>query len=551
MNETLRQQEFASRIQEIDPLNNPIIPWGQIPDFLYSPAHASQSMFERQKKIDETKATIIPLAQEMFKGTGIIDSDKTLSQDDIDQIFRFFDRVKPLVDHKLQSNYWNHITAAYARAAALTEYCYPEDTQTQYLLQTRLLFHDIGRLFDAEDYRLNDMLADEFFAEVGIHEHVTKGMLPLDRVLGLAEPKVTTTDSYDPTDSVNNEHIMVLDIADNFGRVDDNGIFLSDETIMGYIAATPKRNPKKLFEEQRRGVDAFFSNNGAIHQQYVRILNDGIATLTSKLQSQDKTWEQCAERAQHIMHEARQRQFTFSTERILEEEPVHTIVFDLGDVVFGADDTDLFKHITDKVRVFFAKECTQEQIRDAVVKHLDLGMTAKTQEEQLQYLHAFYREIGISIFKSTNMIRLVSLPFQNPNLYKKRQEMVDLINNILTKTNVDIVMLSDMIAPVKQPVSAFLKQTIPLLYNERYKDRVRINFSPDLGVAKRSEGTEAFAKVFSHVPQEKRMGCVFIDDKKAYTDKAQSFGIRSIQFDNTIPHIDTLLHQAIKKNLSI
>jgi hypothetical protein len=210
----------------------------------------------------ELYAKLKRLGKEIFSESSIVKSG-IISPTDVGLAREFMTRGAKETNPQVRASYWEHITIAPELGKRIAEETNGKLDINPAEVEMLLWLHDIGRLVTPSAYFRNDLIGDRLLLETGFPKKIVDEFPPLARISVLADEMELTegqlnftepsTDGQEKTlqayfDSLTPTQ-RIINLADNLGKRDKNGIFSSD-TFLKYLET----------QEERYSTDSFWSS---------------------------------------------------------------------------------------------------------------------------------------------------------------------------------------------------------------------------------------------------------------------------------------------------
>lgn len=481
------QETIAKRLRFKDSINHMV------------PLDAKNPMYEGLR-MERCYDLVANAAHKHLEDTAMV-KDIPWSERDVEAMKTFLLEVAEYAHPNLFSNFPEHLMLASIYAEKLARRL-NNPAINPLEARTLALFHDIGTIIDAPDYARKDAIGHRLAArgDVQIREDVLAKLPNILGILGMSNNSVESLADVPIAQ-------RVLDM-ENLGKRNPDGTLFSQEQMKAYTLAQPKRYEiKSPYPSTRKGLQAL--NEG--RQQFAtHLVVEEIEWFEKQGINFDalreEIWEefQRPENQQWILaFQDRQQTLNRNTDEALGRPAIHTIVFDIGNVLVNAPDEIL----TEKIATEFS--CSQEDILAFLTQYATQAMSGKMGEKE--FLRLFYENRGKPL---SDNIEEARRPFIHPEIYESVEGMQELLRDLSANHRIQIRFLSDVIPSVKDVVLAKLHQYYPEV------DTASALFSCDIGASKREQNALAFQKLDEHLGNPDPETVLFIDDNSKYVDIA-------------------------------
>lgn len=444
---------------------------------------------------------------------------KEWEQSDVEASRRLLENIAPLAHDKINSSYWDDVLAS-----AICHEVIAEQTGGAIMSPAEAAgtayFDRVGKLVTARypiDRFMREVLVDEGGIDPKLLEnlHDFRGILGIDCVIPF--PDLDT--NQDEALHLQTEAAKVNDVATMIGRVRNGKLCTTDE-IKAYASGQPRRYPldDAIWPIETQAITAINEGRQTYSTAYLLAEIDYLQTrygVDFDTVSSEVMRRYNADRNQEWLRTVKDAQETLDprTSESLGKKPITTVVFDIGGVLLNTKDDEILTGIAQQLDV------SEESVAGAL-KSLDLeGKAGRITEEE--YLRRFYKQVGRPF---PDELADAREPFVQPDLYQPIEGMKEIIRSLARNPNVNLVILSDLIASVGHTVLDKVLEYYPELNGRNFL------FSYAEGVSKEEPGSPAFDNLLNSLPDTDPSAIVMVDDRSSCIDAAKVRGIRGLTF---------------------
>lgn len=441
--------------------------------------------------------------------------DRPFTQEDVRIARRTMLIIAPFAHPRVFPSYWEHIVYSSILARHIAERVGFEGL-TPYEAETLQFIGDYGSIVIPMRYYRKNIVNELMDKNIGIRGALVTKQPPIPEILGRRKEVQTIEDMTLPQ--------IVLDLADNLGKLNPDGTSFSLSQMKRYDESQARRYTGGVFASERFGLKALTERG----KQKLAI--DLIFAEIELLKTKGVNIEQICKDAfeefslpenQEYLRTLKQAQETLNPEvdRLLERPPIQAVVFDIGEVLLQDADPALFKGLAS----FFSKS-----YGDIVLAMNNLNPEAfgnKISEEE--YLRRFWEKMGQPF---PNKLDKARAPFMQPAIYHPTEGMQDLVKALAKNPNVQLYVLSDCIHAVATTVFSWITSQYPQIHPEH------ILISSKINAAKRETNSPAFQVLLKQLNNPDPQSVLFIDDNSTYATNARAkYGLRSMHFRENDP----------------
>lgn len=424
--------------------------------------------------------------------------------EDVNAVRNFLLKASPYVGNKLYPNYWEHILLTSIYARVFGEFI---PSINPFEVESLGLLHDVGRLVVPHRYYRNDVIGKALERHAGIREDFSAGMEPLDSILGMR-------DSIKGVKDLSLAQAVIL-VSDNLGRVNSTGQLIMLEDVLGLSSGSRYTDP--VWPSERSALSLLNSEGKeawanrlvyetalALFAQYGVHFDSLRVTVEAEFNKpENQRWIQAAQDAQETLNT--------DVDQTLDRPPIKYIIFDIGGVLLRASEQELVASVAAKLEIDPIK--TFEALQRYYLPEVMSGRVGL--DEQTAIISAA-TGIKIGVEKLMNV-------FNNPQIYHPVEGMQLLVEMLSQNPVLEIVLFTDSIRPVADPIRRAILSFYP------YIGREKIVISSEAGVSK--VGGDAYPFMLEKIGNPDPQSVLFVDDRQIYATRARSgFNMRGFTF---------------------
>lgn len=256
---------------------------------------------------------IVGILRDGLKDTAFV-SDKAFTQEDTSKARLAFLMAAPFAHPKVFPNFWEHclynsILARHIAGKVETDQLPPMEAEALAFI------HDAGSLAVPHRYYRKDKVGELFDKNIGVRADLLKKQPNLSEILGKGKARKDLSDMTLPQ--------IILEVADNVGKINDDGTARTLEQTISYNQSQPQRYGGGVFPSERFGLRALtlggkqeFANEILEHEINFLKSQYGI-DLEEVIQAAFAEYEQPEN--QQWLRTVKQAQRAFDTERLTRE----------------------------------------------------------------------------------------------------------------------------------------------------------------------------------------------------------------------------------------
>lgn len=440
---------------------------------------------------------------------------ESFSGDDLEKAKEAFIEAARFVSNKVYPDFWEHCLYSSIMARVITEIIKSEDL-TPEEAEAVAFMGDSGSLAIPHAYYRKNVVNGLFDGNIGIRAELLSKQPPIARILGRGEAIHSISDMNLPQ--------IVLDVADNLGKIESDGQPRTIEQAISYARRQPQTYQEAIFPSTKWGLKAL--TLGQRQEFAIRLLIDEIEYLKANFGvDMEKVMETSfAEYSlpenQGWLRKAKQAQETLDpqVDTVLGRTGVKTIAFDFGGVLVEDGDIAFENALATTLG------CSFDAVKTAFEELNPDSFANKISEEE--YLRKFYQRVGVNFPISLEKARS---PFKQPSFGRIRSQMQELVTR-LTQKGINLFVLSNAIHSVTTTNLSFLRQHFP----EIPADHLLV--SNQVNAAKGESGNLIFRILLDRAGNPDPLSVLFVDDKVAHTTAARArYNLRAMHFTDNDP----------------
>ncbi len=442
---------------------------------------------------------VIAIAKKAFEGTGLIEK-KPIGSEELKAVFDFFETVAPFAHPKVFPDFWLHSMAAGLFAKNLAQII-GLDPQLQ---QAAVTMHDLSRIVLPHRYGRTDLFEKPLAHMIGIRDEVLATLVPLERLLAISSSRpLPQLAHFTPSQ-------RVTLVADTLGKVDEYGHLGSPDEIRQIAESSRGRYKDPVWPSEAKYYGRYidkkvFSSNIKLLEDCVEWLKQEHGVDFDKVRRQSEE-ELASPQSQSWYLRILDAQETLDPEidKKLKRPPITNIVFDVGGVLFQVAEEELMKAISQKLDVSpdtFKRVFQRYYGAEYIAGRSDPGET-------------LYHELGLP---TRGKVETEDI-FSHPNIYHPVEGMPEIIGELASNPDLQVILYSDAMAPLAKTVRAVIRDFYPQLRVDQRDGQVFISSQTRTSKI----GKDAYEYILERLGNPDPQSVLFIDDNQTYTTSARA-----------------------------
>ena len=442
--------------------------------------------------------------------------EKPFAKEDIHKSRSALLQAAPFAHPKVFPSYWEHVVYSSILARYIAE-SVGSDELKPLEAECLQLMGDDGSIIIPHRYFRKNVVSELVDKRISIRPDPRKKQPPIPEILGRRKPVQDVSNLTLPQ--------VILDLADNLGKLNDDGTPFSIQQMKRYDESQAKRYIGGVFASERFGlraltqtgkqklaIDLVFAEIELLQTKYALNTEEVCtATFAEFSNPENQTYLRSLKQAPETLDPA--------VDKALGKPLMQTVVFDIGGVLTNLADNALWQAMALQLNH------SAEEVSKAISESLDDGLPGKISKEA--YLKRFFAALGLAFPASMEEAEGY---FNQPEVYYPTPGMPELIGKILGNPSVQVFLLSDAIPPLVKPNLDAVERFYPGIQTDN------VLFSSTIGAAKREKGSPALKLLLDQLGNPDPQTVLFIDDNATYATNFRSlYGGRAMHFRENDP----------------